>query len=96
MVKVVARSIVKDENLEEYIKLAKKMVEATRVEEGCIFYSLHQEIDNPNMLTFIEAWRDKECLDKHLQSEHIKTIAPKLRTMRENSEMNVYRDLFEV
>ena len=95
MIKVVAKSTVKEECINEYIRIAKDLVEATQKEEGCIFYSLHQDVNDPTVLTCIETWTNQEALDRHLQSDHIKTIVPKLREMRLTSEMNVYRDLFD-
>ncbi|MEG2018427.1 MAG: putative quinol monooxygenase [Clostridium sp.] len=95
MVKVVAKCTVKAECIDEYIKISKELVEETQKEEGCIFYSLHQDVNDKSVFACIETWESQEALDAHLQSAHIKRIVPKLRQMRISSEMNVYKDLFE-
>lgn len=95
MIKVVAKCTVKADSIDEYIRISKELVEETQKEEGCIFYSLHQDVNDPTILTCLETWTTQEALDAHLQSEHIKRIVPVLREMRLSSEMNVYKDLFE-
>lgn len=94
MVKVVAKCTVKKENLDKYIALAEELVQETQKEEGCIFYSLHQDVNDPTVLACIETWETQEALDAHLESDHIKRIVPTLREMRLTSEMNIYKDLF--
>jgi len=49
-----------------------KLIEPTRVEEGCIQYDLHQDNNNPALFTFIENWASHELLQKHLNSQHLK------------------------
>ena len=48
------------------------LVAATRAEEGCINYDLHQASSDPTLFLFYENWEGKEALDKHSQSPHIK------------------------
>lgn len=95
MIKVVAKCTVKSEFIDEYIKRSEELVKETQKEEGCIFYSLHQDVNDKTVFACIETWTNQQALDAHLQSEHIKRIVPGLREMRVSSEMNVYKDLFE-
>lgn len=95
MIKVVAKCKVKPEFIDEYIKRSEELVKETQKEEGCIFYSLHQDLKDESIFACIETWENEEALDAHLQSEHIKRIVPGLREMRISSEMNIYKDLFE-
>jgi len=48
-----------------------KLIDPTRVEEGCINYDLHQDNSDPNRFVFFENWESKELLLKHLGSSHI-------------------------
>ncbi|CAM2892116.1 putative quinol monooxygenase [Moritella viscosa] len=49
-----------------------KLIEPTRLEEGCIQYDLHQDNNNPALFTFVENWASHELLQKHLNSPHLK------------------------
>jgi len=93
MIKIVAKNIVKDENLETFKAQAEVLVKASRSETGCIEYGLHEDINNPNTLTFIECWKDQEAINIHNNSEHFKTIVPKLGELRDGSEINLYREV---
>jgi quinol monooxygenase YgiN len=44
---------------------------ATHEEQGCLGYSLHRGVQDPNVFTTIEKWRSPEDLEAHLHSDHI-------------------------
>ena len=48
-----------------------KLVDKTRVEDGCINYDLHQDNDNPAHFVFHENWESEAHLEQHLASQHI-------------------------
>jgi quinol monooxygenase YgiN len=50
-----------------------KLVAATRSEEGCLEYRLHQDNDDPALFIFYENWKSQACLDRHLESAHFKS-----------------------
>lgn len=58
MIKITAKSIVKAGAREEFIATARELVENSRAEAGNISYHLYEDIDDPNILTFIEEWKD--------------------------------------
>lgn len=90
MIIIVAKSIVKEGKAEQYKTLAKELVEKSRKEEGCLAYNLYQDLNNKNVLTMIEEWKDKEAVEVHNRSIHFTTIVPKLGELREDSEINLY------
>ncbi len=45
---------------------------ATHAEEGCLHYSLHHGLQDPNVFVTIEKWRSMPDLDAHLASSHLK------------------------
>lgn len=47
MIKVIARSIIKENYLPEALVLYQLLVQETVKEQGCISYELFQELDNP-------------------------------------------------
>ena len=81
MIKIVAEWFVKPESREKFLELCEEIVEGTRAEEGNISYELHENIADPNHLTFIEEWKDQEALNIHDNSDHFIRIVPQLKEM---------------
>jgi quinol monooxygenase YgiN len=50
--------------------LMKAVIEATRQEDGCLFYSFGEDVLTPGLIVIAEAWRDEACLSAHLSSPH--------------------------
>ena len=48
-----------------------KLIEATRLERGCLQYDLHQDNSDPNQFLFFENWDTRENWLAHMESEHI-------------------------
>ncbi|MFV0528136.1 MAG: putative quinol monooxygenase [Lachnospiraceae bacterium] len=77
MIKVVAKHIVKEGKVDEFLKLIHELVVDTNENhEGCISYELFQDVQNETFLTMIETWESKEALDKHMETESFKRIVP--------------------
>ncbi len=86
MIKIVAKMLVKADQVEEFKAIAKELVEKSRAEEGNIFYSLNVSTTNPRLLAFIECWKDQEAIDIHNATEHFTGILPKLGEMCEEGQ----------
>lgn len=93
MIRIVAKYRLKPGVREEYLELAKELVEETRKEAGCLAYALYEDIKEPLVLAMLEEWKDEEAIDAHMESEHMKRIIPSLRALRESTEMNLYREI---
>lgn len=94
MIRVVAKGKLKQGvKLEEYLTLARELVTETNKEEGCISYALHEDINDPTIVTMIEKWVDEEAIEQHNSSEHVRKIVPGLRKLRESTEINLYREI---
>lgn len=94
MIKIVAKNIVIPAKKQTFIETAKELVEKSRMEEGCIAYSLHEDMNDGNILTFIEQWKDQEAIDLHNQSEHFTSIVPKLGELSVGAgEVNLYKEV---
>lgn len=91
MITIVAKFTVKEGKVEEFKALAKDLINESRKEAGCISYSLNQDLNNRNVLTFIEKWENKEAIELHNNSAHFTRIVPKLGEFQEKvSEINLY------
>jgi len=74
-VRVIARANVRSEKLQETLDAFDALVSATRAEEGCIFYEVLQNAEEPHDITFVEEWKSNEALDRHFATEHFGAIA---------------------
>ena len=81
MIKIVAKNYVKPECVQAFMDVAKELVEKSRAEEGNIFYTLNVSKADPNILVFIEAWKDQAAIEFHNKTEHFTTALPKLAEM---------------
>lgn len=93
MIKIVAKMLVKEGEIENFKKLAKELVEKSSAEEGNITYSLNQDNSNPRILAFIEFWKDQAAIDEHNASEHFRRIVPLTNGLCESSSVDFYTEL---
>jgi quinol monooxygenase YgiN len=94
MIKVIARSIIKENYLPEALHLYQLLVQETVKEQGCISYELFQELDNPNNLTLIEEWEDLEALKRHTETPHFITLVQQLSSFEKELPVLLYKKLF--
>lgn len=57
--------------LEEARPAMRRMVEASRREDGCAAYAYAEDVLEPGLIHVIERWRDRAALDAHFASTHI-------------------------
>ena len=65
----------KDEVYSELLKLHKATHE---LDEGCIQYDLHKNLDDENSFTFVETWENAEFLAEHEKKEHFINFVSKV------------------
>ena len=76
-----ARFQAKSEYKDELKSRLIEMVRLTNLEEGCLFYDLHEDINDGTIFYFIEGWRNKVAHELHEQTHYIRAIiedAPRL------------------
>ena len=81
MLAVYAKCIVVEKNADQFLECAKGLIEETRKEPGNISYELVRGLENKSLFAFVEKWESKESLDAHMQTNHFKTILPKLQAL---------------
>jgi quinol monooxygenase YgiN len=96
MIKVVAKQFIKHGMLEEFLPIAKALVEMTNKNDpGCISYEMFQDVSDPLVVTVIESWDNQEALDKHMRAAHFLEAIPKIGGCCEKpAEINLYSKLF--
>lgn len=53
------------------LPMARRVVEATRAEDGCIAYSYAQDLFDAGLIHVSEKWRDRAALDAHFKTPHM-------------------------
>ena len=64
---------------------ARRSVDPSRNEDGCLFYDLHQEVDDDHAFVILDGWRDKSAFEGHASSAHVAQTLAKLNPLLEGS-----------
>ena len=80
---IVAGTIrVPPDNMERLRPHARRVIDATRAEPGCLVYSFAEDVVEPGLIRIFEIWETREDLDRHGQAEH---MAPWRAAVAENA-----------
>ncbi|HHV21273.1 MAG TPA: antibiotic biosynthesis monooxygenase [Propionibacterium sp.] len=69
MIAITVKFVVQDEHVEEWPNLVAEFTEATRAEEGNLWFDWSRSLDDPNTFVLIEAFTD-DGAGPHVNSEH--------------------------
>lgn len=58
-----------DGSREHVMAAAREMVEASRADEGCIYYAFTASLDDDAIVS-TEIWKDRACLEAHMDHDH--------------------------
>ena len=58
------------DKLDQARPLMKTVIEETRKEDGCLFYSFGEDVLDPGLIVIAEAWRDEAAVRAHLGAAH--------------------------
>jgi len=95
MITIIAKCLLKDGLKEKFKKTAIELIESSRKEDGCISYNLYEDLNNENILIFIEEWKDKEAINSHNNSEHFKRIVTELSELYlMDPEISLYKVVY--
>ncbi len=78
MIFITARFQVKPEDAERWPDITREFTQATRGEEGCLWFDWSRSLDDPNEYVIVEAFRDEAAGAAHVQSEHFKVAQKSL------------------
>jgi len=81
MLTILAKNFVSSEQHKEFLSTAQPLLDATRQEEGNIFYNLCSLPKETPGFVFVECWKDEQALAQHMESKHFKSIVPKLQAL---------------
>ena len=94
MIKIIARRVVRAEDIDKYETLARELVEKSQAEAGNVSYTLNKSVADPKVHTFIEIWKDQAAIDAHNASEHFTRLVPQLGALVEHADpVELYTEL---
>ncbi|WP_342228251.1 putative quinol monooxygenase [Rickettsiella endosymbiont of Rhagonycha lignosa] len=67
----VATFTAKTEKSDALRKALSNLLEPTRREEGCLHYALHESLNNPNVFTMLERFKNKNAFDSHCNEPYM-------------------------
>jgi quinol monooxygenase YgiN len=72
MIFIVVKFPIKPEHADEWLSLVDEFTQATRGEEGNVFFEWSRSATDPNEFVLVEAFRDGEAGGVHVHSDHFK------------------------
>ena len=78
MIFITAKFAVLPEHAEAWPEISRAFTEATRAEEGCLWYDWSRSLDDPTEYVLVEAFRDGDAGKAHVGSAHFKTAQTEL------------------
>lgn len=72
----------------EVLNAAKRLTNASLMQEGCVAYDIFESATRPDVLMICETWRDQACLDAHSASD---VFTAEVGRMRDLAEMKLER-----
>ncbi len=76
--------------LPEVLRLAAEHVHRSRLEPGCLLHSVHQDVENPNRVVFLEHWLDRDSLRVHFAVTESREFTKTLRSLASESTLEIY------
>lgn len=67
MIIVLGSVVIQAGQLAQALALGQAHVARSRTEPGCLAHAVHQDIENPLKLVFVEQWADSAALARHFK-----------------------------
>jgi quinol monooxygenase YgiN len=91
MIIVTGSVTVNADALPDVLRLALEHVLRSRLEPGCLLHSVHQDVENPNRVVFLEHWRDRDALKVHFGVPESRAFAKTLTGLAsERTTLEIY------
>ena len=75
--------------LDEFIECLFSLSDEIRKEEGCVDYSLYQDIEKKNTYSMIGEWRTRQAMEKHFKRKKFSVLIGATKVLSENLEMSI-------
>lgn len=81
MILIIAKQVVKDGKVDEFLEVVKPLIKGSREEAGCIEYNLYRDQKESNIFHFVEKWQDAAAIETHKAAAHYVAAGPKLKPL---------------
>ena len=78
MIFITAKFRVRPEDADAWPQISRSFTEATRAEDGCLWFEWSRSLDDPTEYVLVEAFRDDAAGSAHVTSEHFATAQREL------------------
>lgn len=68
---IICRLHCEAQNRSRVHELLLEYVEPARQENGCLYYDIFQERDDPNAFYILDGWRDQAAVDSHVKHPNV-------------------------
>ncbi|MCO0861184.1 putative quinol monooxygenase [Staphylococcus pasteuri] len=68
-----------EEKRDEYLKLMESLVEETRKEDGVLYYSHFEDVQERNTFVIVENYVDETAINSHMESPHFQNFNNKVK-----------------
>jgi quinol monooxygenase YgiN len=90
----IAHITAKEGQRDALLNILQSLIKPSKSEPGCLSYRLHHNIENPNMFTFIDKFKDQEAFDYHCETAHVKEAFDILiPPLAENIDISVHHEI---
>lgn len=72
MIFITAKFRINPEDADRWPEISRSFTEATRAEEGCLWFDWSRSLDDPEEYVLVEAFRDGDAGGEHVNSDHFK------------------------
>ena len=93
MIIIIGSVTIRDETIDEALRISQEHVNRSRIEAGCISHGVHIDNEDPNRLVFVERWESMEHLQTHLKASHMLSYREEVKDMVENTSLKVLMDV---
>jgi quinol monooxygenase YgiN len=77
--------------LDEAVRVSLEHVRRSRTEPGCLLHSVHQDVEDPRRLVFLEHWEDLDALTAHFAvPESLAFVTALSELATERPAMDIY------
>lgn len=89
MIIAILRMVVRPEKKEEVLQIVRGILEPTRVQKGCLSYSLCRDVEDENTFVIIERWSTQEDLERFVRSESYRRLLTAMELLAEPPEVKI-------
>ncbi|MBY0377253.1 MAG: antibiotic biosynthesis monooxygenase [Gammaproteobacteria bacterium] len=84
----------KSNMIEKLIAELSKLIPLARKEPGCLRYEMHRCLENPDVVFFIERYKNKAAFDFHCATDYVKNIVDEqIPALVEKAEFRIYSEI---